>query len=139
MGIISKNGLLFLLLFLAGSVVGFLLGGYTGTNLGVSLILNGSLHKDARDIRTHVDVLRSLRRAQSEEAIEQVEAYIDDALVIFDPHEPYPGLDDDTIAAVNEAIKTVYDYRLEYPRQSNRSHVDTMVDNLFKKHNLGNQ
>ena len=138
MAINSKNLLLYFLLFLAGSAVGFLVGGYTGTEFGVSLMANGSLRKDASDIQTHVGVLRSLRGAQSEAAIEQIEAYIDDALIIFDPHEPYPGLDDDTIAAINEAIKTVYDYRLEFPRQSNRAHVDAMIDILFNKHNLGN-
>ena len=135
----SKNLLLFFLLFLAGSAVGFLVGGYTGTNFGVSLIANSSLRKDAGDIQTHVGVLRALRSAQGEAAIEQIEAYIDDALIIFDPHEPYPGLDDATIVAVNEAIKAVYHYRLEFPRQSSRSHVDTMIENLFNKHNLENQ
>lgn len=136
MGIKSKNLLVYFLLVLAGSAVGFLVGGYTGTEFGISIIANGTLNKDAQDVQTHVGVLRSLRKGETNAAIEQIEFYIDDALVIFDPNEPYPGLDQRTIDKVNAAIKTAYDYRQEFPRQSSRSHVDEMVINLFKKHNL---
>ena len=139
MGITSKNLLIYFLLFLAGSAVGFLVGGYTGTEFGISIIANGTLNKDAQDVHTHVGVLRSLRKGETSAAIEQIESYIDDSLVIFDPNEPYPGLDQRTIDKVNTAIKTTYDYRQEFPRQSSRSHVDEMVMNLFKKHNLVDQ
>ena len=136
MSINSKNMLVYFLLVLAGSGLGFLVGGYTGTEFGISIISNGTLNKDAADVETHISVLRQLRHQENADAIEQIEAYIDDALIIFDPNEPYPGLNQDTIERINAAIKTAHYYRSEFPRQSSRSHVDEMVKNLFQKHNL---
>ena len=136
MSINSKNMLVYFLLVLAGSGLGFLVGGYTGTEFGISIISNGTLNKDAADVETHISVLRQLRQQETGDAIEQVEAYIDDALIIFDPNKPYSGLKPGTIERINAAIKTAHNYRTEFPRQSNRSHVDVMVKNLFQKHNL---
>ena len=136
MKINSNNLLLYFLLVLAGSGIGFLVGGYTGTEFGISIISNGTLNKDAADVETHISVLRQLRQQENADAIEQIEAYIDDALIIFDPNEPYPGLKQGTIERISAAIKTAHNYRTEFPRQSSRSHVDEMIKNLFQKHNL---
>ena len=136
MSINSKNMLIYFLLVLAGSGLGFLVGGYTGTEFGISVISNGTLNKDATDVETHISVLRKLRHQENADAIEQIEAYIDDALIIFDPNEPYPGLNESTIERINAAIKTAHNYRTEFPRQSSRAHVDEMVRNLFQKNNL---
>ena len=122
MSLNSKSLLVLFLVFLAGSAVGFLVGGYTGTNFGMKIILGGI-------------ALRALRGGDSEQAIELLEAAIDDQLVIFDPQEPYP-IDDTTQDRVNNSIKTVYAYRQEFPRQSNRPQVDAMVKSLFDKHQL---
>ncbi len=130
----SKNMLVFFLLFLAGSAVGFLVGVYSGSNFGMGLILNNSLGADAQEVQVKVDALRQLRHDNPAQAIELLEASLDDQLVIFDPREPYPGLRDDTIATIDIAIRSAADYRARYPRQSNRPHVDTMVRNLFEKH-----
>lgn len=135
----SKSLLVFFLLFLAGSAVGFLVGGYTGTNFGIALILNNTLGGDAQEVQVKVDALRHLRQDNPAQAIELLEASLDDQLVVFDPQEPYPGLRDDTIASVGIAIRSAADYRARYPRQSTRPHVDAMVQNLFDKHRPGAQ
>ena len=56
--------------------------------------------------------------------------------VIFDPAEPYPGLNQTTLTAVDRAIENAFEYRREYPRSSSRPHVDEIVENLFRKRNL---
>ena len=133
MSVKSMSLLVLFLVFLAGSAAGFLVGGYTGSSFGVKLILSGTLKKDAKDAETQVIVLRSLHGGDTEQAIELLEASLDDQLVIFDPQEPYP-VDDDTQARVDSAIKSARSYRGEFPRQSSRPHVDEMVRNLFDRY-----
>jgi len=77
-----------------------------------------------------------LRASDSSLAIETIEAGIDDQLVIFDPQEPYPGLDEATQLQLDRAIEAAYRYRRDFPRQSDRAHVDAMVEALFQKHGL---
>ena len=130
----SKKMLTFFLLLLAGSALGFLVGGYTGTQFGIALILNNGLGADAQEVQVKIEALRQLRNGNSDAATELLEASLDDQLVIFDPQEPYPGLRDDTIASIDFAIRSAMDYRAGYPRQSSRPHVDSMVKSLFEKH-----
>lgn len=138
MSLNAKSRLTFFLLFLAGSAVGFIVGGYTGSNFGIALIINNTLTSDALNVQTQVKALRNLRAGNTRQTIESLESNLDDHLVIFDPHDPYPGLKDGTIVTIEKAIKSAHDYRLEFPRQSNRPQVDVMVKNLFNKHNLEN-
>jgi hypothetical protein len=91
------------------------------------------MYKDARAIQSHVVALRHLRAAQTSQAVELLEAQLDDALILFDPWEPYPRLTNRTISAINKAIRESKAYRSANPRQSNRPHVDKMVANLFAR------
>lgn len=136
MTINSKNLLLYLLLILGGSVLGFLAGGYIGSNFGIGHILNSTISKDARDLQSKLSALRALRAGEFSIALETIEADIDDQLVIFDPQEPYPGLDEATQLQLDLTIEAAYRYRQDFPRQSDRAHVDAMVEALFKKHGL---
>lgn len=136
MAINSKNLLLYGLLILGGSALGFIAGGYTGSNFGIGLILNSAINKDAHDLQSRLSALRSLRAGDVDSGVEIIEAGIDDQLVLFDPHEPYPGLDEDTQLKMKLAIESAFQYRQEFPRQSDRSHVDGMVKALFQKHGL---
>ena len=132
----GKSPMWLFVMFLAGSAVGFLIGAYTGGNFGMGLIVNNVMQRDALEIGNQVDALRQLRGGSTDAGIELIEAGIDDALVVFDPHEPIPGIDDDTEARVDAAIRKVFEYRREFPRRSKRTHVDEMVDNLFRKRGL---
>ncbi|MCJ7663234.1 MAG: hypothetical protein MUO24_03225 [Desulfobacterales bacterium] len=121
------------LVFLAGGIVGLALGGYGGFRLGRSGIMDACLYKDARAIQTHVVILKHVRATQTSQAVELLEAQLDDNLILFDPWEPYPRLTNRTISAMNTAISESKAYRLAHPRTSNRPQVDAMVANLFSR------
>ncbi len=126
----------FFVMFLAGSAVGFLIGAYSGGNFGMSLVLNNWLNQDALELNNKLDALRQLRGGETAAAIETLEASVDDTLVIFDPVEPYPGLKDVTLSAIDSAIDNAIDYRRDFPRRSSRPHVDKMIEGLFERHRL---
>jgi hypothetical protein len=121
------------LMLLLGAVIGAAAGGYAGLRSGNAAILNECLHKDARDVQKSVVTLKHLRAGERDPAVELLEARIDDALIPFDPAEPYPGLSDQTIAEINNALREAKDYRSANPRKSNRPHVDAMVGNLLSR------
>jgi len=121
------------LAFLVGGVVGLAIGGYGGFRLGRSAIIDECMYKDARAIQSQVVALKHLRAARTSQAVELLEAQLDDALILFDPWEPYPRLTNRTISAINKAIRESKEYRSANPRQSNRPHVDKMVANLFAR------
>ena len=89
---------------IVGGLVGMGLGGYGGFKYGVSLILNRALKKDAGDIQTYVDTLNHLRNNKIDRAVEGVENLLDDSLIIFDPADPYPGLENNTIFEIKKAF-----------------------------------
>jgi hypothetical protein len=91
------------------------------------------MYKDARNIQSYVVILKHLRAARTSQAVELLEAQLDDALILFDPWEPYPRLTNRTSSAINMAIRESKEYRSVNPRQSNRPHVDKMVANLFAR------
>ena len=129
----SKSLLGLALMFLVGAIVGLVIGGYGGARFGMSFILDESLYKDARDVQSQIVTLRHLRAGETDQAIEVLEAHLDDDLIIFDPEEPYTGITDQAISEINKAIHESREYRSANPRKSNRPHVDTMVDNVFKR------
>ncbi len=132
----SHRLLAYFLFALGGSAIGFIVGGYTGSQFGMGLILNSTLSKDAIEIQGQLSALRELRTGDTAAAVLRLEAGIDDALVLFDPAEPYPGLREDTEATVSNAIRAAWEYRREFDPASERAHVDAMVDALFRKHGL---
>ena len=121
------------LAFIVGGVVGLAIGGYVCFRLGRSAIIDECLYKDARAIQSQIAILKHLRTAQTTQAIELLESQLDDALILFDPWEPYPRLTNRTISAMNKAIHESKEYRSAHPRISNRPHVDKMVANLFAR------
>jgi hypothetical protein len=121
------------LAFLVGGVVGLAIGGYGGLHLERSAIIDECMYKDARNIQSHVVILKHVRAARSSQAVELLEAQLDDDLILFDPWEPYPRLTNRTISEINKAIRESKAYRSTNPRQSNRPHVDKMVADLFAR------
>ena len=99
----------------------------------MSFILNESLHRDAGEVQSQVAALRHLRAGETDQAIETLEAHLDDSLIIFDPVNPYPGITDQTTAEINRAIHETREYRSTNPRTSSRPHVDTMVGNILRQ------
>ncbi|MFT7673570.1 MAG: hypothetical protein ACI845_001984 [Gammaproteobacteria bacterium] len=129
----SKTILIYAFVFLAGGIPGIMIGGYGGINLGVSLILNNSLKRDALFIETQIDVMRSLRSSEVGTALELLESRLDDRLIIFDPIDPYPNLENNTVVKVNKAIVESKEYRREFPRVSKRPSIDRLVENRLNR------
>ena len=132
----SQRLLAYFLFALGGSAIGFLVGGYTGSNFGMSLILNSTLSKEALDVQSQLSALRELREGRIEAGIDAIEANIGDTLVLFDPAEPYPGLREDTAATVDNAVRAAWQYRRDFSARDSRESVDAMLEALFRKHGL---
>jgi hypothetical protein len=132
----SNRLLAYFLFALGGSALGFVIGGYSGSQFGMGLILNSTLSKDGIEVQRQLSALRELRAGDIDAAVARLEDGIDDTLVLFDPSEPYPGLRDDTIATVDNAIRAAWEYRRDFDPPARREHVETMVDALFRKHGL---
>ncbi|MDJ0778032.1 MAG: hypothetical protein QNJ85_09230 [Gammaproteobacteria bacterium] len=132
----SHRLLAYFLFALGGSSIGFLVGGYSGSQFGMGVILNSTLSKDGLEIQRQLSALRELRAGDIDAAVARLEDGIEDTLVIFDPAEPYPGLRDDTIATVENAIRAAWEYRREFDPPVRREQVNTMVEALFRNHGL---
>ena len=124
------------LAFLVGGVVGLAAGGCGGFRFGMSFILNNCIPKDAREVVSRVAILKQLRAGKRDQAIEALEAGLNDALILFDPVTPYPGLNGNTTADIKKAISAAKEYRSAHPRQSKQRDMrDEMVRNLFSREN----
>ncbi len=130
-----KNLLVFFLLFLAGSATGFIVGGYTGSNFGMGIILNNTMTRDARDVKTLVEALRNIHAKNPEAGIAAIETLVYDHIVVFDPVEPYPNIKSETEVEVETTIKAVFRYRKAFPRDSQLA-TDQIVDAVFKSRGL---
>jgi hypothetical protein len=108
-------------------------GAYFGFSLGFRTVLNEALQKDARDVDQSLATLKALRTDNRDQALENVEAHVDDTLILFDPAEPFHGLSPETTAAIDKAIRDAADYRAANPRKSRRTQVDAMVTNLLSR------
>jgi hypothetical protein len=124
-----KSLLVFALVFFVGAIVGLVIGGYGGARYGMSFILNECLYRDAGGVQSQVVILKHLRAGEIDQAIEVLEAHLDDDLIIFDPEEPYTDISDQAISEIDKAIQETREYRATNPRKSNRPHVDAMVGN----------
>jgi hypothetical protein len=116
------------LAFLVGGMVGLAIGGYVGMRLMFSYFGNNWLHEQAADVQARIVILKHLRSAEKDQAIELLEAQLDDDLISIEPDKYING---QTISEINNAIREAREYRSTYPRTSNRPHVDTMVKNVF--------
>lgn len=129
----SKSLLGLALVFLVGAIVDLVISRYGGARFGMSFVLDKSLYKDVRDVQSQVVTLRHLRAGETDQAIEVLEAHLDDVLIIIDPKEPYTGITDQALSEINKAIHESREYRSANPRKSNRPHVDTMVANVLRR------
>jgi hypothetical protein len=116
--------------FLAGGIVGLAIGGYAGMHMMFSYFGNNWLHEQADDIQSRIVILKHLRGGKQVQAIELLESQLDDDVISIEP-DKYINIQ--TIADINNAIREAKEYRLIYPRTSNRSHVDAMVNNVFSQ------
>jgi hypothetical protein len=118
------------LAFLVGGIVGLAIGGYVGMRLMVSYFGNNWLHEQAADIQARIVILKHLGSAEKNQAIELLEAQLDDDLISIEPDK---YINDQTIFEINNVIREAREYRSRHPRASNRPHVDTMVKNVFSQ------
>ena len=121
------------LLLIAGVIAGVAAGGYGGVRYGSGLILDDCMHQAARDVERLVATLKHVRAGQRDQAVELVEAWMDDALILFAPAQPYHGLQPKTVAEMNKALQDAKDYRAANPRKSSRPHVDKMVADVLTR------
>lgn len=124
-----------IMLLLLGAMIGAAAGAYGGMRYGKGVILDDCMHQASRDVERLVVTLKYVRSGERDPAVELLESWMDDALVLFDPAEPYPGLQPKTVALMNKALQDAKAYRAAHPRKSNRPHVDAMVDNLLSRGN----
>ena len=101
--------------FACGAAAGGAYGAYRGFRAGFELVLNQALEKDAREVSTRVEVLRSIRKDGAQPVIRKLETGLDDLLVTFDPDEPFTGLERRTVVALRKAIADAKDYRAAFP------------------------
>ena len=99
-----------------GAGVGGAAGFYAGSRHGAGWVLNDSMHQASRDVERLVATLKQLRAGEREPVIERLEAWMDDALLLFNPPKPYPGLTSKTIAEMDNALREAKAYRAAYPR-----------------------
>lgn len=125
--------LLALIAFIVGTAAGLAFGGLRGFDRGAALILNGALQKDARDVSSRIAILGHVRAGEQKQAIEKLEAGLDDLLIAFDPSQPYPGLDAQTTGAVRKAIEEAKVYRTKHPWTGEKNMRADMVRALFAK------
>lgn len=118
------------LAFLVGGVVGLAIGGYIGIHLVVSYFGNRWLHEQVDDVQSRIVILKHLRAAEKDQAVELLEALLDDDLIALEPDE---YINDQTISEINGAIREAKEYRSVHPRTSDRPHVDTMISNVFSQ------
>ena len=118
---------------LAGVAIGWLAGWYLGSTSGKNGILKEWIYNDAREAQAQVLVLRRLREKRAKEAIEVLEARLDDQLVQFDPQEPFSFLTARERGELRKAIADAKDYRTAFPRESKRKFVDDMIRSLFSR------
>ena len=118
------------LTLLVGCVVGLVIGGYGGMHLMFSYFGNNWLHEQADDILSRIVILKHIRAAEQGQALELLEAQLDDDLISIEPDK---YINDQTIAEINDAIQKAKEYRSTHPRTSNRPHVDQMVKNVFSQ------
>ena len=120
--------------FLVGGLSGLVAGAFGGYRWGFAVVLESALVKDAREIGARIATLNHLWLGEREQAIAKLEGGLDDILVGFDPEEPYPGLNGQTIAALAKAIDAAKVYRAAHPWPSTERHPRAeMVRNLFAR------
>ena len=118
---------------LAAFVFGVAGGLAIGYRAGTAAILNDALVKDARDISTRISILGHMRSGEQKQAIEKLEAGMDDLLIGFDPAQPYPGLEGATVTALRKAIDDARAYRAKHPWPEQKNMRADMVRSLFSR------
>ena len=120
--------------FLVGALSGLATGAFAGYRSGFAAVVNSALVKDAREIGARIATLNHLWLGEREQAIAKLEGGLDDILVLFNPDEPYAGLDGNTAAALAKAIDAARAYRAAHPWPSTEKHPRAeMVRNLFAR------
>ncbi len=116
------------LIFLAGSLIGVIVGGYGGSYLAASAVINNWVNSQTKDGRAEVDILRQLRADEQENAIEILESELDKDIVSLLPeyHEKF-RIQDLTLTSINETLLYAKRYRTEYPRESQGKLIDQDV------------
>jgi hypothetical protein len=115
-----------------GAAAGLAGGTYYGFKQGMTSIVDMSVSKDARWTKATIAALQDLRAGKTAAGLEEIEARLDDQLVMFDPSQPLP-LSPKTAAEVDAALKDAASYRAAHPRKSSRKMVDDMVSNLLAR------
>ena len=123
-------------LWIVGIVVAFalgaVLGGSTAVDGAMDMMMNNAVDADQHAVRVYVDVLEDLRGGNAEVAVERLESWLDDVLiVVMEPSNYEYDLSTVTVARADSAFEAARAYRQAYPRTSGRGFVDEMVANVW--------
>ena len=105
--------------------------GIGGWVLGSRFLLDPWVQEQAGDVNGHLETLRLLRRGDVNAAIEQLEARLDDDLVVLVPEGQ--SLTAQVRDQMFAALRAAKQYRSEHPRTSSRKAVDAMVRNALSR------
>ena len=122
-----------LTMLVAGAAIGLAAAAYGGMRYGKGVVFDDCMHQASRDVERLVATLKHVRAGEKDPALELVEAWLDGALVLFDPREPYPGLTPKTIGEMNQALQDAKAYRATHPRKSSRPQLDARIAELLSR------
>lgn len=94
------------------------------------------LYEQSRDVQESLTLLKLLRSGNQKEALENLESRLDDDLISMQPDE---FISERTTGEINKAVDAAKNYRLNYPRKSQRRFVDRMVQNVFERGFISSQ
>jgi hypothetical protein len=101
--------------FTMGGAGGVMLGTYRGFKSGASLVLNGALMKDGRDVAGRIETIALIRAGKTKAAVEKLEKGIDELLAMMDAD--YPGLEARTLQSRADAVAAATAYRAALPKR----------------------
>ena len=124
-----KSTLYTLLIFMAGGLLGIVFGGYGGSYLAASAVINNWINSQTKDGNAQIAILINMRGGNNEQALELVEAELDKDIVSLLPeyYEKF-NITDQLVTAINTTLKNAKDYRMQFPRESKGRLIDTDVN-----------
>jgi hypothetical protein len=128
-----KRTILWLLAIAVAFVTGAAVGGQVVFNGTTRQLLSDALSFDARAVRRYVDVLETMRAEDHEQALELLESWLDDVLiVVMEPANYEMPLRDRAVAVVDTAFLEARAYREAFPRSSSRVPIDGAVTRIWE-------
>jgi hypothetical protein len=123
-----RQTLKWLLALTVAFALGAVAGGYLVNDATTGLMIDRAVDADAAAVRRYVPILEAMRAGEADEAVELLEAWLDDVLVVLMEPSNYDfDIRPITLARADSAYAAARAHREAWPRTSSRSFVDDMV------------